>query len=130
MFRFTQHIFEGAILVNVIILKLKLIHVMILNRKRATRILDWDHQHTVLNDARFVNIFIIGEVLLKYAIVLSLFLKECKNFILKPILRVEILLCKLIQIFSGYENFPLPMAFSKFHSHIGYKDKKLSFADC
>ena len=30
---------------------------------------------------------------------------------------------------SGYEKFPLAMTFSKFHSHIGYEDKKVSFAD-
>ena len=49
---------------------------------------------------RFFN---IGEVLFKYAIMLSLFQKECKNFILKPILRIEILLCKLIKIFRIFQ---------------------------
>ena len=103
---FTQHIFEGALFVRVIIHELKLIHVMILNSIIIPIELFWDHQHTVLNDARFVGIFNLGEVLLKYAIMLSPFQNECKNFILKPSLRVEILLCKLIQIFRIFQVGP------------------------
>ena len=93
MFGFTQHIFEGAILVNVIILKLKLIHVMILNRKRATRILDWDHQHTVLNDSMSVASFtFIPEVLFKNVSMFSRFQKESKNFFLNYFISIDLLL--------------------------------------
>ena len=51
MFRFTQHIFEGALFVHMIIRELELIHGMILNSIILPMELFWDHQHTVLNDS-------------------------------------------------------------------------------
>ena len=80
---YTANFFKGAILVRVIILKFKLTHVMILDKKIATMILDWDHQHTVLNDSMSVASFtFIPEVLFKNVSKFSRFQKESKNFFL------------------------------------------------